>query len=140
MAVRGRAKITRRAPLGVAANEKPRNARGKTDATETPLALRARGVDVDDSLREYIHTRAGFKFGKFAPAIERISVRLEDISGPKGAPARRCAIKVVLTRHESVVVEIVDNDHRAAFDHCVDSAERAVRRALDKVKAKARRR
>lgn len=135
-----RSKPTRRAPMGVNANQAPRNERGKTTAPETPLAVRARGVEVDQELRDYIAKRAGFKLGKFATSIERISVRLEDISGPKGAPAQRCAIKVVLSRHESIVVEVVDNDHRAAFDHAMDSVERAVRRSLDRVKTLARRR
>lgn len=131
---------TRRAPMGIAADAKPRNQRGRTDATETPLAIRARGVEVDDDLRAYIQKRAGFKLGKFATAIERTSIRLEDISGPKGAPARRCAIKATLSRHESVVVEVVDYDHKAAFDHAIDSLERAVRRAIERTTSKARRR
>jgi ribosome-associated translation inhibitor RaiA len=135
-----RTKPTRRAPMGVAASAAPRNERGKTTSPETPLTLRARGVDVDQELRDYISVRAGFKLGKFATSIERVSVRLEDISGPKGAPAKRCAIKVVLSRHESVVVEVVDVDHRTAFDHTIDSVERAVRRSLERVKTKARRR
>ena len=140
MAVKGRSKETRRAPMGVAANEAPRSVRGRTASPETPLALRTRGVEADDELREYIAKRAGFKLGKFAPAIERTSVRLEDIAGPKGAPAIRCAVKVVLPRQGSVVVEVIDADARAAFDHCIDAVERAVRRTLDKTKTKARRR
>lgn len=135
-----RPKTTRRAPMGVEANAAPRKARGRTDAPATPLALRARGVEIDDELRDYVHTRSGFKLGKFAERIERISVRFEDVSGPKGAPSRRCAVKVVLTRHESIVVEVVDADHRAAFDHAMDSTERAVRRSLERVRTKARRR
>jgi ribosome-associated translation inhibitor RaiA len=126
--------------MGVNANQVPRNERGKTTAPDTPVSVRARGVEVDQELRDYIAVRAGFKLGKFATSIERISVRLEDISGPKGAPAQRCAIKVVLSRHESIVVEVVDTDHRTAFDHTIDSVERAVRRSLDRVKTKARRR
>jgi ribosome-associated translation inhibitor RaiA len=140
MAARSSAQKSRRAPMGVAATEKPRAARGKTVSQETPLTLRARGVEVDDELRAYIAKRAGFKLGKFALEIEATTVRLEDISGPKGAPARRCSVKVTLSRHESVVVEIVDNDHRAAFDHAMDSVERAVRRAIEKNQTKARRR
>ncbi len=129
---------TRRAPMGTAANAEPRASRGRTDAPTTPVALRASGVEVDDALRAYIHVRCGFKLGKFAERIERVSVRLEDVNGPKGGASRRCAVKVVLTRHESVVVEVVDVDHRAAFDHAIDSAERAVRRSLDRVRTKAR--
>lgn len=130
----------RRAPMGTEANERPKTERGKTTAPETPLTIRTRGVEVDDELRAYIAKRAGFKLGKFAPRIERTSVRLEDVAGPKGAPAQRCAITVSVSRHESVVVEIVDDNHRAAFDNAIDSVERAVRRALERSKAQMRRR
>src|SRR5690606_28177277 len=82
---------TRRAPIGVAANAKPRAERGRTAAPETPLAVRAKDVEVDAELREYVAKRAGFKLGKFANAIERITVRFEDLNGPKkGSPADRC--------------------------------------------------
>ncbi len=140
MAVRRATNKSRRAPMGVAVTDKPRAERGKTTSQETPLLLRTRGVEVDDELRAYIAKRAGFKLGKFATAIEKTTVRLEDISGPKGSPARRCSVTVTLSRHESVIVEILDADHKAAFDHAMDSAERAVRRALEKEKSNARRR
>jgi len=141
MARSTRSHATRRAPMGVAANAAPRAERGRTDSPETPLAVRAKDVEVDAALREYVAKRAGFKLGKFAEAIERITVRFEDLNGPKkGSPADRCAIKVVISRHESVLVEVVDTDPRAAFDKCIDSVERAVRRALEKTKSKARRR
>ncbi len=135
-----RTKESRRAPMGVAANKAPRNERGRTESSETPLALRAKGVELDSELREYISKRAGFKLGKFAAAIERISVRFEDLNGPKGSPADRCAIKVVISGQQSVMVEVVDSSPRAAFDNCIDSVERAVRRALEKATTKARRR
>lgn len=130
---------TRRAPMGTAANLEPRTVRGRTDAPRTPVAIRARGVDVDDALDRYIRERCGFKLGKFAHAIDRISVRLEDVGGPKGAPSMRCAVKVVLSRHESIVVEVVEGDHRSAFDHAMDAAERAVKRTRDRSREKARR-
>lgn len=137
----GRSRSTRRAPMGVAATATPRAVRGRTDSPETPLAVRAKDVEVDADLRAYVAKRAGFKLGKYAPAIERITVRFEDLNGPKkGAPADRCAIKVVISRHESVLVEVVDASPRTAFDNCIDSVERAVRRALEKTKTKARRR
>jgi ribosome-associated translation inhibitor RaiA len=137
--VRGK-RTTRRSPMGTEANALPRAARGRTASPATPVALRASGVEVGDVLRDYIHTRCGFKLGKFAPRIERVSVRLEDVSGPTGAPSRRCAVKVVFSRHETILVQVVDADHRAAFDHAIDATERAVRRSLDRVRVKARRR
>jgi ribosome-associated translation inhibitor RaiA len=94
---------------------------------------------VDEELREYVHQRAGFKLGKYAPQVDRISVRFEDLNGPKGGPDSRCAVKVALSRHESVVVEVVEADYRQAFDHAMDATERAVRRTLERVRDKARR-
>ena len=138
--VHRRNKTTHRDPMGIAANDAPRNARGRTDSPHTPVAVRARGVEADDALREYIHERCGFKLGKFAESIDRISVRLEDVGGPKGAPSLRCAVKVVLSRHESIVVEVVEGDLRGAFDHCIDATARAVKRSLDRHLAKVRRR
>lgn len=131
---------TKRAPMGVAANLEPRTLRGRTDAPHTPVAIRARGVEVDEALDEYIRERCGFKLGKFAVAIDRISIRLEDVGGPKGAPSMRCAVKVVLSRHESVVVEVVEGDHRSAFDHAIEATARAVNRTRDRDRAQARRR
>lgn len=132
-------KETGRAPMGTAANLLPRNARGRTDSPRTPVAVRARGVELDDALDAYIHERCGFKLGKFAGAIDRISVRLEPVSGPTHAPSLRCAVKVVLSHHESVLVEIVDADLRSAFDHAVDSTQRAVRRVIERDRSRARR-
>lgn len=133
-------KTTRRAPMGLEANDAPRILRGRTDSPHTPVAVRARGVEVGDALREYIHERCGFKLGKFAESIDRISVRLEDVGGPKGVPALRVAVKVVLSRHESIVVEVVEGDARSAFDHAVDATSRAVKRALERDRGQARRR
>lgn len=135
-----RKKDTRRAPMGTAANLAPRTQRGRTDAPATPVAVRARGVEVDDAFDAYIRTRCGFKLGKFATAIERVSVRLEDVSGPTGAPAVRCAVKVALSLHESVVVQVVEREGRPAFDAAIDATERAVRRTIERRTTKARRR
>jgi ribosome-associated translation inhibitor RaiA len=67
-------------------------------------------------------------------------VRFEDLNGPKGSPADRCAIKVVISGQQSVMVEVVDATPRAAFDNCIDSVERAVRRTLERATTKARKR
>jgi ribosome-associated translation inhibitor RaiA len=125
--------------MGVAPEKVSKEARGRTISPETPVAIRARDGGVDEELREYVHQRAGFKLGKYAPQVDRISVRFEDLNGPKGGPDSRCAVKVALSRHESVVVEVVEADYRQAFDHAMDATERAVRRTLERVWDKARR-
>lgn len=125
--------------MGIRAGTVMKGARGRTDAEQTPLTLRARRTDGDD-LRSYARKRAGFKLGKFASRIERVTVRLDDESGPKGAPLSVCSVKVVISRLESVVVTAADADVRAALDTALDGAERAVRRTVERAKSRARRR
>ena len=104
---------------------------GRSTTRETPLHIRARGPDVDDTLRDYMRGRAGFKLGKFALSIERLAVRVEDIAGLGGAPMYECRFVVMLPGHQ-VVVAAREKTVRAAFDSAVEATERAVRRRLQR--------
>ncbi len=108
--------------------------RAQARSREVPVTIRTGDVDVDDRFRDYILSRVSTRLVKFGNAIHRVSVRVEDLNGPKKAPGMRCAVKVVVTRHESVMVGVVDVDPRTAFDRAIDSAERALRKSLDKVR------
>ncbi|MDF2771870.1 MAG: Ribosomal subunit interface protein [Geminicoccaceae bacterium] len=109
---------------------------GRSTTRETPLHIRVRGGDVDDALREYMRRRTGFKLGKHALHVSRITVRIDDVAGPKGAPSYACRFKVMLPGTREVVVSALDSTVRAAFDTAVDATERAVRRVLQRVRAR----
>jgi hypothetical protein len=55
--------------------------------------------------------------------VTPLSVRLVDESGPKGATALICRIKVVLDPTSDVIVEHEHGDLRTAIDGAVDRAE-----------------
>jgi ribosome-associated translation inhibitor RaiA len=135
---------TRRAPLAGRVSRPAKRAAGRTTADRTPVNIRTAGIDLAAETRAYIRQRLGFKLGKFALHIERITVRLADINGPRGGVDTACRVKVVLSGRDSVVVVSQDADTRAAIDAAVDRVERAVRRALsrgrDKALTRARRR
>jgi hypothetical protein len=76
--------------------------------------------------------RVGFKLGKLAVHVARVTVRFESVSGPKGAPTQACRVKIVTVVDGSVVVEARAADLRAASDAAGDAAERVVRRLVDK--------
>ncbi|CAN5761119.1 hypothetical protein BH24GEM1_BH24GEM1_12620 [soil metagenome] len=124
--------------MGTAANARPRSARGRTASAETPLTIVSPDLRSPPAFRAYVRRRAGFQLGKLAESIDRVTVRLHRISGPKGAPAFRCRVKLVLPRFETVIVEAVERIPEEAFDRAIDVAERAVRRALAKRRARAR--
>jgi hypothetical protein len=76
------------------------------------------------------------KLGKLAASIERVSVRVEDVNGPRGGIDHACRVKVVLSGLPSVVVVEQDASLAAAIDRALGGAERAVRRAVQRRRTK----
>jgi hypothetical protein len=120
----------KRSPFATTVARADRRTSGRTWAPRTPVAVRTSGVTVEADLRERIHERLGWRLGKFAPRIERISVRLEDVNGPRGGVDVECRIKAVLSSFPSVVVSEVAKTPVEAFDRAGLRLERAVRGAI----------
>jgi ribosome-associated translation inhibitor RaiA len=128
----------KRAPL---AERIPRPAKLGLDRhaeSDIPAHIRAEGVSIDAGDRAYLRRKLGTKLGRFARAIERVSVRIRDVNGRRGGIDKVCAIKVVLTRLPSVVVETQHASLQAAMDTALQGIERAVRRSLKRRTARAR--
>ncbi len=103
---------------------------GRGEVWQTPLHVRTIGTSGHEGLGDHVRAKLGRKLGKFATSIERVSVRFEDINGPRGGVDTRSRIKVVMSDAPSVVVESLGVDATHAFDTASSTAERAVRRSL----------
>lgn len=103
---------------------------GRSTTQETPLHVRGVGFRLDDSLRAYIQSRVGFKLGKYALVLTRISVRIQNVAGPKGAPMYACRFKVVVPNTPQTTLTATERTPRSAFDSAADATERAVRRLV----------
>jgi len=121
-----------RAPLAGNVSKRAKRAAGRTSAPETPANIRVTGLSLDEDDRAYIRQRLGEKLGKYADSIERVTVRLEDVNGPRGGVDQACRIKVVLSGLPSVVVEHTAASLKPAVTAAVTSVERAVRRAVER--------
>jgi ribosome-associated translation inhibitor RaiA len=86
--------------------------------------------------RDYVRRKLGSKLEKFSGAIERVSVRVEDVNGPRGGVDQACRIKVVLRGLPSVVFESRDASLNAAVDGALSGVPRAVRRATQRRRMK----
>ncbi|HEY4394426.1 MAG TPA: HPF/RaiA family ribosome-associated protein [Polyangia bacterium] len=128
----------KRSPFAATVARADRRTGGHTWAPATPLAVRTSGLTVEPALRERIHQRLGWRLGKFAPRIERLSVRFEDVNGPRGGVDVACRIKAVLSALPSVVVMELAHDPVAAFDRAGQRLERAVRRAVGRGRERGR--
>ena len=126
----------KRPPLAESVPRPVKRAAGRTTAALVPANIRADGVELQPGDRAYVRDRLGRKLGKFAAAMERVSVRFQDVNGPRGGVDQICRIKVVLTGLPSVVVESQAASARPAFDVALGSAERAVRRGVQRRRMK----
>jgi ribosome-associated translation inhibitor RaiA len=128
----------KRAPF---AKRIPRPAKLRRDrhaASDIPAHIRAVGTPIDATDRAYLRRKLGTKLGKFARGIERTSVRIRDVNGPRGGVDKVCAIKVVLTGLPSVVVDERHASLQAAMDRALQRTERAVRRSMERRTTRAR--
>ena len=120
----------KRAPFATAVSRPDRRTAGRTWASSTPLAVRTSGLSVDPELRRRIHGRLGLRLGKFAPRIERLTVRFQDVNGPRGGRDVACRIKAVISGLPSVVVTELAGDPAEAFDRAGQRIGRVVRDAI----------
>ena len=106
---------------------------------DIPLSIRTAGAELDADDRAYVRRKLGMKLGRFARAVQRVTVRVRDVNGPRGGVDKLCSIKVVLTGLPSVVVEQKHAALQAALDAALRRTEAAVRRSVKRRTTKARR-
>lgn len=123
---------TRNQPLGVAADETPREDRGRTTAPQTPVSIHADGIELPEPLYAYVHKKLGAKLGSFALQIDRVAVRFADINGPRGGTDCECRVQVLMAGRPQIVVTERASDVRSAFDASSQAAGRAVKRDLER--------
>ena len=111
--------------------------RDRTHTVPPPAHVRVLGVEMEDHDRDNIARKLGMKLGKFASAIERVTVRLSDANGPKGGRDQICQIKVVLSGLPSIVVEERASTLPNAIDSAMKATAVAVRRSVQRRRLKA---
>ena len=110
------------------------------DSAQITAYIRAAEGDLRPDDCAHIRRKVGRRLGKFARSIERVSLRTEDVNGPRGGVDRVCRIKIVLKGLPSVLVERRESSLNVAVDGALAGVERAVRRALQRRRMKPLRR
>lgn len=128
----------RRAPMAVRVPRPAKRRAGKTESSAVPAHIQDAGTGIDAEDRAYVRRKLGMKLGKFAGKIERVSVRISDVNGPRGGTDKACAIKVVLSGMPSVLVLRRHASLQAAMDGALRRVESAVRRGVQRRRTRAR--
>ena len=101
------------------------------------LNTHVRVIGVDEEVEHAdIRQKLARTLGKYRQSIERVSVRLTDVNGPRGGADQRCRIKVVLSGLPSVVIERRHSEVQGAVNTAVHAATEAVRRMVGRRRMK----
>lgn len=109
---------------------------GRTAIENTPITTRSR-VPLGPDARRKLEARLRRTLAPFATRIERATLRFEDVNGPRGGVDTRCAVKVVLSGADSIIVEEQASGVRESVGRVLPRVARAVRRAADQSGKKA---
>lgn len=134
----GKPDSAKRSPLPASLPKSSKSA-ASSDVAAIPAHIRAASHELSSDDQAYIRGKLGRALGKFAGDIVRVSVRAEDVNGPRGGVDKVCRIKVVLAGLPSVVFEKRDAALNAAVDGAVGGIEQAVRNTVRRRWTKPRR-
>lgn len=107
---------------------------GITDVRATPLVIRTHGMRISDGLEALIRRSLASKLERFADRIQRLTIRFEDINGPKGGIGVLCRAKTVLHGLPTIVTEERAQTDVLAFNPVADAMVRAIRKNLERTK------
>ncbi len=106
--------------------------RTSEQSQKIPVHISAPPEHFGSGASSYVQRKLGNKLARFDSAIERVSVRVKDINGPRGGVDQLCRIKVVLRGQPSVIFESRDASLNAAVDGALAGVQRAVRRTTER--------
>jgi ribosome-associated translation inhibitor RaiA len=73
--------------------------------TGIDVVVRNGAASTAEALREYAHRRLAFALRRFHDRVQRTTVRLTDVNGPRRGVDSRCSVTVDLVRGGSLFVE-----------------------------------
>lgn len=96
------------------------------------VQVRTRGLLLRTSSVDRFRTRAARALGRFHAHLQGALIRLTDVSGPIGPPVTASKITIDTRRRGTIVVEARAATPGRALSAALASAQRAVRRLVDR--------
>jgi ribosome-associated translation inhibitor RaiA len=104
---------------------------GRTGVSRTPLAIRG-SIPLPQEGRDRVRERLRRALSPLATRIDRVTIRFEDVNGPRGGVDTVCRIKAVMTGADSLLVQQRAKNPEQAVGRAIPRLVRAVRRDADK--------
>jgi hypothetical protein len=104
---------------------------GRTGVSRTPLSIRG-SIPLPQDGRARVRERLRRALSPLATRIDRLTIRFEDVNGPRGGVDTICRIKAVMTGADSLLVQQRAKSPEQAVGRAIPRLVRAVRRDADK--------
>ena len=92
--------------------------------------IRSGHVNLKSTLRDYIEQRLDRSLGRIQDRISHVTIRLDDVNGPKGGADMRCHAEAHLARSGLVFADVIAGDVRTAVDEAADRLAIRVRKQI----------
>ena len=93
------------------------------------ILIRGR-LRISAAVRAYVERRLQFSLGRFSRKVDRATVRIDDVNGPRGGEDKVCRIEVRLRPRGDVFVEECGSAVLAAVAGAAERMGRAVSRTV----------
>lgn len=102
------------------------------------IDIQVQNFSLTEAIETHIKQKLESMHHHFGDRISSTHLHLSDVNGPKGGVNKKCLIHVELQKLPTVIVEDTQENLYAAIDNSCSSAERAVRKALERQQTLAR--
>lgn len=99
------------------------------------LKVHGQNIEVTEAIANHVESRFTAALDQHERHVEDVTIRLEDVNGPKGGVDMRCKATIHLRPGEVIVVDEVEDDLYAAISVAADRAKHVVARKLDKIRS-----
>jgi ribosomal subunit interface protein len=103
------------------------------------IDIQARQLPLTRTLKRYTQLRIRFALTRFEERIQRVSMWLSDVNGPKGGRDKQCRLQVALAGKTSIVIEDTHENLYVAINRAIERAGHSLVRKLDRQQSRLQR-
>lgn len=103
------------------------------------LVIKSRNIQLSKQFKGRLGSQVYSVFHRTQQLVQRITVTLSDINGPKGGMDKQCKVKVSLAGLPSVLVVTTQDSLQKAFAYAVERANDVMKKRVEKHQKRSKR-
>ena len=96
------------------------------------IEIRSQQLELNEEMSDRVINQVRFALSRFGGEISHVQVRFVDVNGPKGGQDNHCLLSVKLASSGKIITNGAGVDLLSALHYCVERAERAIIRKLER--------